>query len=251
MGFRFRKTVRILSGIRLNFSKSGMSTSIGHPGASINLSSKGTRHTVGIPGTGLSYSALSPKAAAHLPNTVKQGRSSSGCGWLLVGAVSLLAVTMCSRPPQTTAADEQGNQQAVSSLSSEQRVPAPEDTVYVTSQVLNGRAGPSKSAEVIGKFRQDDALFVQERQGDWMKVAQGAAVYWVASSHVASKRKPRAASRPSHGSSSRYRPHSKTHYARPQRFSDDNCPCRSDRVCIGPRGGRYCITSGGTKRYGV
>lgn len=29
------------------------------------------------------------------------------------------------------------------------------------------------------------------------------------------------------------------------------CPCSGSRVCIGPRGGRYCITSGGNKRYGV
>lgn len=28
------------------------------------------------------------------------------------------------------------------------------------------------------------------------------------------------------------------------------CPCGSGRVCVGPRGGRYCITSGGNKRYG-
>jgi hypothetical protein len=29
------------------------------------------------------------------------------------------------------------------------------------------------------------------------------------------------------------------------------CPCSGSLVCIGPRGGRYCITSGGNKRYGV
>ena len=29
------------------------------------------------------------------------------------------------------------------------------------------------------------------------------------------------------------------------------CPCSGGTVCIGPRGGRYCITSGGNKRYGV
>lgn len=29
------------------------------------------------------------------------------------------------------------------------------------------------------------------------------------------------------------------------------CPCSSGNICIGPRGGRYCITSGGNKRYGV
>ncbi len=30
-----------------------------------------------------------------------------------------------------------------------------------------------------------------------------------------------------------------------------SCACSGGNVCIGPRGGRYCITSGGNKRYGV
>jgi len=32
---------------------------------------------------------------------------------------------------------------------------------------------------------------------------------------------------------------------------DGSCPCNGGDVCVGPRGGRYCITSGGNKRYGV
>lgn len=55
MGFRFRRSVKILPGVRLNFSKSGVSPSIGGRGATVNLSRRGTRTTVGIPGTGLSY----------------------------------------------------------------------------------------------------------------------------------------------------------------------------------------------------
>lgn len=34
-------------------------------------------------------------------------------------------------------------------------------------------------------------------------------------------------------------------------YSPGGCPCSGNNVCIGPRGGRYCITSGGNKRYGV
>lgn len=33
--------------------------------------------------------------------------------------------------------------------------------------------------------------------------------------------------------------------------SDGDCSCRAHNVCYGPRGGRYCLTSGGNKRYGV
>lgn len=56
MGFRFRKSFKVAPGIRVNVSKSGVSTSIGPRGAKINLSNRGVRATTSIPGTGISYS---------------------------------------------------------------------------------------------------------------------------------------------------------------------------------------------------
>ena len=57
MSFRFKKSIKILPGIKLNISKNGInSVTIGKPGASVNLSEKGKQATVAIPGTGLSYS---------------------------------------------------------------------------------------------------------------------------------------------------------------------------------------------------
>jgi uncharacterized protein DUF4236 len=58
MGFRFRKSFKIAPGVRINLSKSGVSTSVGRRGATLNFSSKGTRATVGIPGSGLSASEM-------------------------------------------------------------------------------------------------------------------------------------------------------------------------------------------------
>jgi len=56
MGFRFRKTVKVLPGVRLNVTKNGISsTSLGKRGATINWGKKGMSETIGIPGTGLSY----------------------------------------------------------------------------------------------------------------------------------------------------------------------------------------------------
>lgn len=60
MGLRFRKTVRLLPGVRLNVSKSGVSASVGPKGLTLNLGRKGARGTVGLPGTGLSYSEKLP-----------------------------------------------------------------------------------------------------------------------------------------------------------------------------------------------
>jgi hypothetical protein len=55
MGFRFRRSVRLFPGVRLNFSRSGVSTSVGVRGASMTFGSHGTYANVGIPGSGLSY----------------------------------------------------------------------------------------------------------------------------------------------------------------------------------------------------
>lgn len=57
MGFRFRKSIKILPGLKINLTHKGISSaSIGTPSASLNIGKKGTRTSVGIPGTGLSYS---------------------------------------------------------------------------------------------------------------------------------------------------------------------------------------------------
>lgn len=56
MGMRFRKSVKIAKGVKVNFSKSGASLSLGGRGHSVNFSGRGTRVTAGIPGSGLSYS---------------------------------------------------------------------------------------------------------------------------------------------------------------------------------------------------
>jgi hypothetical protein len=54
MGLRFRKSVKIFPGVRLNFSKSGISITIGPRGASVSIGKRGVYANVGIPGTGIS-----------------------------------------------------------------------------------------------------------------------------------------------------------------------------------------------------
>ncbi len=75
MGLRFQRRIKILPGVTLNVSKSGVSTSIGTRGAHVTLGKNGVRTTVGIPGTGISYTTVSKgtssssraSAAAGLP----------------------------------------------------------------------------------------------------------------------------------------------------------------------------------------
>ena len=61
MGFRFQRRIQILPGVRLNFSKSGISTSVGTKGAWVTFSKKGTRTTLGLPGSGFSYTEYQSK----------------------------------------------------------------------------------------------------------------------------------------------------------------------------------------------
>lgn len=55
MGFRFRKSLTLAKGIRVNFSKSMPSVSVGRRGSTININMDGLKSSFGLPGTGLSY----------------------------------------------------------------------------------------------------------------------------------------------------------------------------------------------------
>ncbi|MBP5280621.1 MAG: DUF4236 domain-containing protein [Erysipelotrichaceae bacterium] len=60
MGIRFAKSIKINNFLKLNFSKSGLSATVGKKGASVNIGGKGTYlnlspSAVGINGTGISY----------------------------------------------------------------------------------------------------------------------------------------------------------------------------------------------------
>lgn len=108
MGFRFRKSIKIMPGVRVNVSKSGFSTSVGGRGATMNVSKRGVRTTVGIPGSGLSYSTLhgKPKARAKkaaMPQTAYSSPvQSSGAGFGIAGvmltafAIVILAAVLFS-----------------------------------------------------------------------------------------------------------------------------------------------------------
>lgn len=73
MGFRFRKSINLGGGFRVNLSKSGVGYSLGTKGARITKTAKGTkRTTLSIPGTGISYvseTSGKKKAASHSSKT--------------------------------------------------------------------------------------------------------------------------------------------------------------------------------------
>lgn len=82
MGFNFRKSIKIMPGVRVNLTKKGVSSvSVGKNGARVNVGKKGTRTTVGLPGTGLSYSSYSPRnkqSKVKTPLSSNQDSNDSG-----------------------------------------------------------------------------------------------------------------------------------------------------------------------------
>ncbi|MDO8752804.1 MAG: DUF4236 domain-containing protein, partial [Anaerolineales bacterium] len=70
MGVRFRKSIKLAPGIRMNFSGSGVSWTLGPRGASIGVGKRGTYLNTGIPGTGIySRERLSPSSASQQSNS--------------------------------------------------------------------------------------------------------------------------------------------------------------------------------------
>lgn len=84
MGLRFRKQVRVIKLIRLNVSKSGVSTTIGVPGASINIGRRGVFRNLGIPGTGL-----------YMRNRIRSLKSTTNVVYETLLMLALMALLLC------------------------------------------------------------------------------------------------------------------------------------------------------------
>jgi len=115
---------------------------------------------------------------------------------------------------------------------------------FVSVDNLNVRDQPD--GKVISKLKRGEKVQVFETRKEWARISiDGQPSKWLSSKSLCSgsgcsvvlKSKPIT------------QPTQPTRQQTPAYGS--SCPCSSGNVCIGPRGGRYCITSGGNKRYGV
>lgn len=122
MGLRFRRSIRLLPGVRWNFGLRSTSLSIGGRGVRYTFGTKGARVSAGIPGTGLSWS----QAAATPTQIVQQVGSTSKRQkvWLplivFLGAIYLAYVSTRSA---TTASPSGPRAQAASPTPSLSTVP--------------------------------------------------------------------------------------------------------------------------------
>ena len=72
MGFRFRRSFKIIPGVRLNLSGGGASVSLGPRGLRYTIGSRGTRTTISLPVSGLSWTAYQPYASPARSRTPGQ-----------------------------------------------------------------------------------------------------------------------------------------------------------------------------------
>ena len=84
MALRYRRRIKIIPGVHLNISKSGISTSIGVRGASMTFGKRGRYANVGIPGSGIYWrSRVGNSGASHAAPTIltpSEERVASGPG---------------------------------------------------------------------------------------------------------------------------------------------------------------------------
>jgi len=82
MGFRFRRSIQICKGLRLNLSKGGISASLGIKGKTLNIGRFGIQETLSLPGSGISYKT--PRRTIGLSRRPQSTRSAPHRGWFSV-----------------------------------------------------------------------------------------------------------------------------------------------------------------------
>lgn len=142
-----------------------------------------------------------------------------------------------------------------------------------TTSNANCRVSLSPSARSIEHIPAGTSVAVLSREGSWAKVdrrrdcwisdryltAAGPAIperslrsYKASARRSSGRLETRRANRRSLRSvSRRSSPRRSLRSSSPYSYDGGSCPCSGHNICIGPRGGRYCMTSGGNKRYGV
>lgn len=96
MGLRFRRSLRIAPGLRLNFGMRGVSATVGPRGAKLTVGPSGSRVTTSLPGTGLS--ATQKIGGARRGEDPTTNHIPTGQGFALL-AIGVGTIAMLIREP--------------------------------------------------------------------------------------------------------------------------------------------------------
>ena len=251
MGWGFRKSIKLAPGVRLNLSKSGISTSLGGRGATVNIGRKGTRATVGIPGTGISLSRRvsgDGRTGGGGGASTAGASNAGGCmGTGCLGLFLLVLLGMCMGPddpptpsyPSTTSSYSTSGYDASTYATSTYTAAAEAETrewLYIHG-TLNVRAEPRGSATVVRTLRRGDYVQLGPKDANgWAALYTGGSTegYVYRASDLVQRQSPAtrsvAGSASSGGGGSRRSSGGRVYHT-------------------GPRGGCYYYNSSGNKQY--
>ena len=180
MGFRFHKVLSVIPGLRINLSKSGVSTSVGPRGADINIGRHGVTTNASLPGTGISYRS-------------KVGGHGGKLGVLaLVAALGFAAyknsdriTSLFQHPPKSIAAaattlTASKSQVAAQSIANDAKPSSGVRYVHRNGSVL--REAPGSSAKVLKKEDKGAKLDLISVSGPWAQVRDGSTIGWMRAS---------------------------------------------------------------------
>jgi len=127
---------------------------------------------------------------------------------------------------------------------------------YVNTDLLNVRNKPIDGL-VIDKLKRGENVLIYDRKGIWERISEhNQSQKWVSSHSLCSgvncylnNKTTVAPLNLSKKTNNKSNSISKSSTSPRKYYSDLGCPCSGVSNCIGPRGGRFCYTSGGNKRY--
>ena len=94
-GWRFRRPMRLLPGVRLNLSGRGFGVRLGPRGAGVSVGPSGTRMSASLPGTGLYYTQKLASGEPASTARTSRGRGGGCLRWGLYGGIGAAALMVC------------------------------------------------------------------------------------------------------------------------------------------------------------
>lgn len=117
---------------------------------------------------------------------------------------------------------------------------------FVNSEILNVRNYPINGS-VVTQLKRGASVSVYDINGAWERITtKGESPQWVLSTLLCSgsncyQKVNKTSSKPANRTKSTQQLN--------QSYVDTYCSCSGSTNCVGPRGGTFCYTSGGNKRY--
>ena len=159
MGLRFRKSIKILPGVKLNLGKKSAGVSVGTTGARYSVNSSGRKtSTVGVPGTGLSYSNSSGGGKKSDKN------SKSVLPWRLILAVGVLIFIFIGGIAACTDSDDEPATTTTAAETTTEAEPESKTSILEAVGAVRPKETTTEAAETTEKATEKKTEKVTEKK---------------------------------------------------------------------------------------